>query len=71
MGVFGIIGYYKNYVKGYPQIAIPPFNLTKKDIVFQWNLIYKETFDLLKIALVFASILVKLDFTKPFILDVD
>ncbi len=30
----GPIGYYKNYVKGYPRIAIPLFDLTKKDMVF-------------------------------------
>lgn len=30
----GLIGYYKNYVKGYSWIAIPLFDLTKKDMVF-------------------------------------
>jgi hypothetical protein len=32
-----LIGYYKNYVKGYLRIAIPMFELTKKDFVFRWN----------------------------------
>jgi hypothetical protein len=26
-----------NYMKGYSYIAIPLFNLTKKDYVFKWN----------------------------------
>ncbi len=33
----GLKGYYMNYMKGYSYIAIPLFNLTKKDYVFKWN----------------------------------
>jgi len=40
-------------------------------MVFQWNPNCQETFDLFKTTLVFAPILVKVHFTKPFILDVD
>jgi len=31
----GLIGYYQDYVKGYSWIAMPLFDLTKKDICFQ------------------------------------
>jgi hypothetical protein len=33
----GLKGYYMNYMKGYSCIAIPLFDLTKKDYVFKWN----------------------------------
>jgi hypothetical protein len=33
----GLTNYYRNYVKGYSRIAIPLFDLTKKDNVFSWN----------------------------------
>jgi hypothetical protein len=67
----GLIGYYKSYVKGQSWIAIPLFDLTKKDMVFQWNPNCQEAFDIFKTTLVFAPILVKVQFTKPFILDVN
>jgi ethanolamine transporter EutH len=36
--ILGLKMYYKNYVKGYSYIAIPLFDLIKKDV--KWNLIY-------------------------------
>lgn len=67
----GLISYYRNYVKGYSRIAIPLFNLIKKDNVFSWNPNYQNLFDLLKAAFVSTPILVRPNFTKAFILDVD
>jgi len=66
-----LTGYYRNYVKGYYQIAIPLFDLTKKDSTFRWNSNCQNAFDQLKVTLVIAPILVWPDFTKAFILDVD
>ncbi len=63
--------YYKNYVKGYFGVGIPLFDLTKKDSTFKCNSNCQSLFDQLKVALVTTPILVKLDFTKAFILDVD
>jgi hypothetical protein len=45
--------------------------LTKKDKSFLWTLAYQKTFDALKLSLIEAPILVRLDFERPFILDVD
>jgi hypothetical protein len=67
----GLIGYYKNFVCGYAKIVMPLFDLTKKDQSFLWTLACQKTFDTLKLRLIEAPILVRLDFEKPFILDVD
>lgn len=67
----GLIGYYQNYIKGYSHIAIPLFELTKIDIMFMWTPQCQNAFNVLKDALVKAPILVRLVFTKAFILDVN
>lgn len=42
MSIFGVDKIsYKNYVKGYSCIAIPMFELIKKDVEFKWNPIVK------------------------------
>jgi hypothetical protein len=67
----GLIGYYRNYVRGYSRLVVPLFELTKKDVAFVWNLDCQHAFEALKRALVDAPILVRPDFKKPFCLDVD
>jgi hypothetical protein len=67
--ILGLKRYYKNYVNGYSRIATPLFDLTKKDV--KWNLNYYNVFENLRDALVSTPILVKPNFTKAFILDVD
>jgi hypothetical protein len=67
----GLTGYYRNYVQGYSRLASPLFELTKKDVVFVWNLDCQQAYDALKRALVDAPILIRPDFKKPFCLDVD
>ncbi len=67
----GLTGYYKNFVHGYAKIVIPLFDLTKKDQSFFWTPTYQEAFDALKLKLIEDPILVRLDFERPFILDVD
>ncbi len=67
----GLTWYYKRFIVGYAKIAEPLFALTKKDYKFLWTPICQTTFIALKRRLVEAHVLVKLDFNKPFILDVD
>jgi hypothetical protein len=43
------------YMKGFSYIAIPLFNLTKKDYVFKWNFNCYKTFEFLKACLVSTS----------------
>jgi len=58
-------------VKGYSHIAIPLFELTKKDFIFRWTPTCQKAFEILKSTLVSAPILVRPNFTRAFILDVD
>jgi len=67
----GLTGYYHKYVRGYSRLVGPLFELTKKDVAFLWNQGCQQAFDSLKRALVDAPILVRLDFKRPFCLDVD
>jgi hypothetical protein len=52
-------------------LAAPLFELTKRDVVFEWNLDYQQAFEALKRALITAPTLVHPDFKKPLCLDVD
>jgi hypothetical protein len=67
----GLTGYYRNYVRGYSRLAVPLFELTKRDVSFVWDLGCQRAFETLKSALVAAPVLTRPDFTKPFYLDVD
>jgi len=67
----GLIGYYRNFVCGYAKIVVPLFDLTKKDQSFLWTSTYQEDFDTFKLMLIEAPILVRPDFERPFIVDVD
>ncbi len=67
----GLTGYYRNYVRGYSRLAVPLFELTRKDVAFVWDLGYQRAFEALKGALVTAPVLIRPDFKKPFCLNVD
>jgi len=67
----GLTGYYRKYVQGYSRLAGPLFELMKKDVAFVWNQDCQQAFDSLKRALVDAPILVRLNFKRPFCLNVD
>ncbi len=64
-----LIRYYKNFVCDMPKLLC--FDLTKKDQIFLWTPTYQEAFDTLKLRLIEAPILVRPNFERPFILDVD
>ncbi len=67
----GLTRYYRRFIIGYVKIAEPLFTLTKKECKFLWTPICQATFVALKRRLVEAPILVRPNFNKPFILDVD
>jgi hypothetical protein len=63
--------HYKRFIGGYAKITKPLFTLTKKDYKFLWTPICHSAFIALKIRLMEAPILIRPNFNKPFILDVD
>jgi hypothetical protein len=67
----GLIGYYKRFIVGYAKIAKPLFAITKKECKFLWTPICQAAFVALKRTFVQAPILVRPNFNKSFILDVD
>jgi len=67
----GLTGYYRTYVQGYSRLAIPLFELTRKDVAFVWDLGCQNAFEALKGALVAAPVFIRPNFKKPFCLDVD
>jgi hypothetical protein len=56
---------------GYSQLVASLFELKKRNVDFVWNLDYQQAIEALKRALIDAPLLVKLDFKKPFCLDVN
>jgi hypothetical protein len=34
----GLTGYYRNNIQGYSRLAVPLFELTRKDVAFVWGL---------------------------------
>jgi hypothetical protein len=67
----GLSSYYHKFIPGYAQIAEPLFSLTKKECKFVWTPIYQGAFVILKRCLIASLVLTRLDFSQPFILDVD
>lgn len=67
----GLIGYYGKFIVGYAKITKCVFALTKKEFKFVWTPICQTTFVTLKRKLVETPIVVRPDFSKTFILDVD
>ncbi len=69
--ILGLTRYYTNFVRGHAKIAMPLFDLTKKDQKFLWTHAYHEVFDTLKLRLIEAPLLVRPNFERSFIFDVD
>ena len=67
----GLCNYYRQFIKGFSEIAAPLTHLTRKDVDFQWSDSVQQCFEKLKLALCTAPILA---YPKPdgiFILDTD
>jgi deoxyuridine 5'-triphosphate nucleotidohydrolase len=67
----GLIGYYRNYIKGCSKITEPLSQMLKKEARFNWTQEAQATFDKIKMILTSDQILIRPDFQKPFILQTD
>ena len=67
-GFFGLIGYYRKFIKGYATLVAPLFDLLKKDN-FIWNAKTKQVYDDLNAAITHAHVLILLDFSQSFVFE--
>lgn len=66
----GLVEFYRRFVHGYASIAAPLTRLTTTD-PFEWSSNAQHAFSKLNKALTIALILLLLDFTLPFTLEID
>ncbi|XP_057744777.1 uncharacterized mitochondrial protein AtMg00860-like [Arachis stenosperma] len=62
----GLAGYYRRFIKGFSQLALPITKLTRKDTLFIWTPECEESFQALKHRLTTAPVLVLPEPSEPF-----
>ncbi len=67
----GMVNYSAKYIKDYATISAPLRELTKKNVVFQWEQKHQDSFDTLKKALTSAPVMDYFDKSKESIVTVD
>ncbi|PZP12942.1 MAG: hypothetical protein DI611_15630, partial [Brachybacterium faecium] len=67
----GLAGYYRKFIKDFAKISAPLTRLTKKNLVFSWDVDCDDAFRRLKRALTTAPVLVLPDGSKPFVVYTD
>ncbi|WVZ84285.1 hypothetical protein U9M48_031335 [Paspalum notatum var. saurae] len=63
---FGLVGYYRRFIKDFSKTAKPMTSLTKKNAKYLWDPKCEEAFTSLKKSLTSAPVLAQPDVTKPF-----
>ncbi|XP_057719749.1 uncharacterized mitochondrial protein AtMg00860-like [Arachis stenosperma] len=63
---FGLAGYYRRFIEGFFQIALPMIKLTRKEVPFVWTSEYEESFQTLNQRLTSAPVLILLEPHEPF-----
>ncbi|XP_072094167.1 uncharacterized mitochondrial protein AtMg00860-like [Arachis hypogaea] len=61
-----LAGYYRRFIEGFSQIALPMTKLTRKEVPFVWMLECEESFQTLKKKLTSAPILILPELHEPF-----
>ena len=67
----GLTGYYRQFIRGYADIASPLHSLLKKNSNFIWGPPQQQAFETLKIKLTSSPVLIFPDYSKEFILVTD
>ena len=67
----GMTGYYRKFIPGYSEIALPLTNLTKDDVVFLWTEREQLAFDMLKRKLTTADVLAHPDPQRQYVVTTD
>ena len=67
----GLIGYYRNFVLRFLDVAWPLNALTRKDVTFEWTPICQESFEMLKASLMIEPILTYPNPSLPYVLFTD
>lgn len=69
-GFLGLSGFYRRFIKGYVSIVAPLTQLLAKD-KFRWSPEAQEAFNKLKEVIFHALVLGLLDFSLPFVIEID
>ena len=67
----GLASYYRRFIPSFSKVAAPLFELTKKDMPFEWSAACQSAFVSLKEALMNASVLAFPQFGDSFLLETD
>ena len=67
----GLTGYYRQFVKGYSEIARPLTDLTREDCKWVWAEAHQKAFETLRDALVSEQVMAYPDFERPFVVKTD
>ena len=67
----GLCTYYNRFVPRFSSILCPLYNLTQKDVQFQWTTIHEQAFNSIKMAMAEANILENFNPEAKLILEVD
>jgi transposase InsO family protein len=62
----GLLNYYRRFISGFTEKALPLLELTKKEMEFTWNERRNRSFEILKEALISAPVLRMPDYTRRF-----
>ena len=64
----GLVGYYRKFIPRFSDLARPLNALTRKDVLFEWTSICRESFELLKASPMSEPILTYPDPSHPYVL---
>ena len=67
----GLAGYYRRFIDAFAAVAVPLYELTKKDVTFAWEDRHQKAFDILKQRLCSAPVLAYPRRERSFVLDCD